>query len=257
MTNIKNSLVDQIGDYGASVKAANDATALSAKLYTETDKSIRSLIERTLAEFSLEYNVVIRFNFNGRSPTGQMIFDPHFSLFHIIDCPPVRHLIDDKYFINVSGRWIRSKNTPSYNNTAQIRDLDLQAIVKHIDLHHLAYVCATLTEKTNCRVEYIQYTVMKENGQKILNSGKDLLAHHPGSCIVAHGHKNNDPWDVVRTRKGHLMVYYSTNGLGLGYDTVVQSNQSVCDFYLWLGDKAYRQMAIPSNILKKLDERGP
>lgn len=256
MTIIKNSLVDQIASVNAAMKAANEAQALSTQLYTDTDKSIKNLIDRTLMEFSLECNVVMRFSFTAR-PAGQNVFDPHFTLFHLIDAPVSRPLLCNNYFINIAGKWIHTKKAPNYNPSVYLHDLDLQTPLKYVDLNHLAEACAVLTEKTGCRVEHAQYTVVNRNFSRIPNSHEALLNLHPGGRIAAHGTKGVDPWAIVQTRKAHYVVYYSTSGYGFGYDTVVQPDKSVSDFYLWLGDKAFRQMTIPANVLKRLDVRGP
>ena len=216
-------------------------------------------------EFSLEKNVRLYFTFNsqiwnGKTKEWEYPRDPHFYITELLDGDS---RLGQKIFINIAGKWIHTKKHPG--RSVYMHDLDFQTTLKCVDLNHLAEACAVLTEKTGCRVEHTQYTIVKENDIKVPKNEDDLMVIHPDAQIVARGTKLHegwdigDPWAVVRTRKGNLIIYYSTNGHGFGYDTVINPDKSVTDFYYWLVGKEVSKLQsfIPANVLKKLDERGP
>lgn len=263
MTNIKNSLAQQFADDEVLAKLSTAADKKYREHHDALKKSIDSLMDRTLTEFSLERNVEMRFTFTTQSwdkAKNDWCYqhDPHFYISHLLDGDA---RLGQKIFVNFDGRWIHTKKYPGRN--IYMHDLDCKAVPKHINLEHLAEACKTLTEKTGCRVEHTQYNVVKLNDIKVPKTTDDLLVLHPGSRIAASGDKYYEGWDVadhwaiVQTRKAHYIVYYSTNGHGFGYDTVVMPDKSVADFYIWLanGDRNKIMTMIPVNVMKRLEAK--
>lgn len=265
MTNIKNSLAQQFADDKVLAQVATDAEKKYKEHRAALKQSIENLQDRTLREFSLENNVKMYFTFLTQSwSTAKNDWcyqhDPHFYIGHLLDGDS---RLGQKMFVNIGGKWIHTKKYPSQK--IYLHDLDCKTGIKHVNLNHLAEACAMLTEKTGCRVEHHQYEIVKAGDIKVPKTEDDLLVLHPDSRIVASGKKLyegwdiGDPWAVVQTRKHNLIIYYSTNGHGFGYDTVIEPDKSVADFYYWLVGKeiSMLQSFIPINILKKLDARGP
>lgn len=263
MTNIKNSLAQQFADDEVLAQLSIEANKNYREHHEALERNIKNLQERTLMEFSLERYVRMYFTFskqiwNNARNDWDYKRDPHFYITELVDGDA---RLGQKIFINIAGKWIHTKKYPGRN--VYLHDLDLQTPLKYVDLNHLAEACAVLTEKTECRVEHTQYNIVKANDIKVPKTTDDLLVLHPGSRIVASGDKYYEGWDVadhwaiVQTRKAHYIVYYSTNGHGFGYDTVVMPDKSVADFYIWLanGDRNKIMTMIPVNIMKRLEAK--
>lgn len=250
MTNIKNSLVETINNH---IKFRQEFFALQDRFERENNEfqaKINSFVERTLEEFSLEENVKIYFTFYSDKD------DPHFLIYDIKDYTKG---YEANYWLNIDGKWIKYKGSPS-NNSIYFHKLDLKAdINKVINLDHLKEACDIITEKTGLRVDIKQYSIVNSKDIEIPKNIDDLLVKHTGATIVVNGNIWHVGWDVpdywaiVRTRKGHIIVYYSTNGHGFGYDTVIMPEDKTNKFLDLLDEE--NKAKIPADIFKKLKAR--
>lgn len=226
--NIQEKLAQVRLEQAAFLKAQ---TALDASL-RETESVLERLLKEQLKKHKLEKHLYILLCFQGGCHTVN--WDPYYHIYFIRG---------DVYgrtgWVCVDGKWVFSSN-PSSHKT-YLHHLDFKKQVDSQVLNSLEAFRSELEKDSGLRVNLGNHKIVTKGDVEVPESIDDLLTIHDGGSIVASGKKMHvgwdigDPWAVVRTRKGHLVVYYSTNGHGFGYDHCVMPDQSVDEFLRWMG----------------------
>jgi hypothetical protein len=213
----------------------------------ELDRSLKDLLKETMANFGLEKHLHVMALVTG----GCMVrsWDPAFMI-----CSIYPEDFTQGRFINIDGNWIFAKITHS-NPCIFTDQLDFKRKMTHVDTKTIDQLSKVLTEKTGLRVDYYKYNIYFDSNTKMPTSVEMILSHHSsGSKIICQGKKLcngiEEPWVILETRDHGLMFYYSTNGLGLGYDKKADSMNKT-EFFSWFGLKN----KLASIVSKKQYER--
>lgn len=189
---------------------------------------------------------IVYLSFNGGSATGN--WDPHYYISSLQD--------DGVTFVAIEDKWVAiNKGT---GGKVYAHNLDYTKRLKTISVEEIQLFRDDLAAKSGLEVRLHNHTIVNKHDIKIPRSEDDLLLLHEDGAIACSGQKWHegwdiaDPWAIVRTRKGHYVVYYATNGHGFGYDQCIMPDKPVDDFYLWLGGKPAVQMTIPSAIIEAM-----
>jgi hypothetical protein len=205
-------------------------TALDVSL-RELEASLNKLLKDQLKKHKLEKDLYILLCFQGGCHTNK--WDPFYHIYHIR-----ADVYGRTGWVYVDGKWVYSTE-PGAGKT-YLHHLDFKKQLDSRIMNSLEAFRAELEEESGLRVNLGERKIVTKGDVKVPKSEDDLLTVHDGGSIMASGQKMHmgwdigDPWAVVRSRKGHLVVYYSTNGHGFGYDHCVMPEQSVDDFIRWM-----------------------
>jgi len=219
----------QIREQQAAFIKAQAALDVSLR---DLEREFKVLLEKNLKKHKLDRILYILLCFSGGSHTEN--WAPYYHLYQIRDLS-----CRGSGFVYVDGKWVYSTDPSS--NKAYLHRLDFkkQLDVKIVD--SLEGFKADLERESGLQVNFGSHKIMTKGDIEVPKSTDDLLTVHDGGALVASGEKAyegwdiRDPWAVVRTRKGHYVVYYATNGHGFGYDHCVMPEQSLSDFFTWIG----------------------
>jgi hypothetical protein len=196
------------------------------------EKELDHTLLRCLKRHGLEKSLQAGLNFAaGSNASG---WDPHFFISHINQ--------KGKYgsvdpFICIDGSWVKSAALTTY---VPKHKLDFK-IKLSLDPNALEAFRLDLQAESGLEVIVRRHIVVMRSSDRapLPKTVDDLIEKHDGGKVIAQGNKEYkdvaDPWAVVRTKKGHLVVYYSTNGYGFGYDKCVMPDATINHFYEWLG----------------------
>jgi hypothetical protein len=235
---VKNLLIKQAFAISLNKSLEDDVIAV------EEECSV--LFDNTLQKFGLKqfvtYSTQIRPGFMNKN------WSPHFLIIRI-ETNQNRFFGYQKehVFVKISNNWFAAIRSVAHLGAIPIESIDFTKKLDHIDLNKLKEACDELTEKSGFPVKFTEHTIQNMPKTKL-----DLLEEHKGSTIVCSGVENKEPWAILRTRKHHFIVYYSTNGYDLGYDKCLKPEQSKNEFFTWLGDEDTVKSLIPEKILAKL-----
>jgi hypothetical protein len=197
---------------------------------------LNNILCETLSEYGLEKYVAIALVSNYH--TG---WNPYFNLSLLHDGRYSRG-----YFIYLRGKWVYSLSAAP---EVSVHQLDFKKELVNVDLEDLKNFCGELEAETGLKVKFDERKV-----KNLPSSVPDLLAAHDRGNLVAQGKKGNDPWAIVKTKKGHPVVYYSTNGVGLGYDQCLMPEKDAAPFLDWLNEglPKPRRDDTPAEVLNQL-----
>jgi hypothetical protein len=232
-----------------------------SKEVANIEYSLRNILTETLKKYGLENNVCAQVIFGNFY--NNIDWKPHFNISYLFSGRPV-----SRNWYMVNNKWVMARKT--VGRKIYINNIDFSPqnnFENFIDHTKLYCFYADLYCATGISVVLAQYTVVNKFGFEFPKTHKEILASHIAGRIALHGVKEGDsfnscqpqqePWAIVQTKKQHYVVYYSTNGNGWGYDTVVMPDQSLNDFFFWLvgNDRQKLESIIPTKILKRLESR--
>ena len=150
--------------------------------------------------------------------------------------------LSHKYLILVKNQWVLSSNLICNVPLHQVSFAPTPIVLEPSDVKAM---CADYERLSGMKAFLQECQLMLPSGSPVPSTPEEAVALHEGSKAFASGvilgrDGEEDPWVVVRTKKNHLVIYYSTNGRGLGYNKCISPDKDCGDFLSRINDPTTR-----------------